>query len=76
MFADEDDSLIFTKALHIDNLILLYNTSIVLNETYFATFLSVIFGVMLASKAEGYIDNEKILLGVVNHVLIIWLDPK
>ena len=30
MFADEDDSLIFTKTLHVENLILLYNTIIVL----------------------------------------------
>ena len=56
MFADEDDSLIFTKALHVENLIPLYNTSIAhcTHESYFATFLSVIFDVMLASKAEGY----------------------
>ena len=71
MFADEDDSLIFTKKSY-PTVQYKYCT----HETYFATFLSIIFGVMLASKAEGYIDNEKILLGVVNHVLIIWLDPK
>ena len=48
-FADEDDSLIFTKKSY-PTVQYKYCT----HETYFATFLSVIFGVMLASKAEGY----------------------